>query len=247
MDFSLLGLWSQMGAVAKVVVVILLGMSMYAIGIALERFLTFRTVVAALAELRGRAAAAGGLGASRLGEAVALERQFDDAPDRARAGAGAERVRRRDGRPGRGAADAIELELLVNGVSRSMERGQEARGGGAPARSAGAGDHLVVGAVRRAVRHGVRHHHRLPADGRSDQGRRRRSGLGLGRHRRGAADHGGRPGGRHRRRLVLQLLRHAAGSVRRADRRHGRRAGRQAAATDARRARAGRRPRRARP
>jgi len=42
MDFSLLGLWGQMGAVAKTVVVILLGMSMYAIGIALERFLTFR-------------------------------------------------------------------------------------------------------------------------------------------------------------------------------------------------------------
>ena len=35
MDFSLLGLWGQMGAVAKTVVVILLGMSMYAIGTAL--------------------------------------------------------------------------------------------------------------------------------------------------------------------------------------------------------------------
>ena len=59
MDFSLLGLWGQMGAVAKTVVVILLGMSMYAIGIALERFLTFRRAWRALAQLPRRAAAAG--------------------------------------------------------------------------------------------------------------------------------------------------------------------------------------------
>src|ERR1041384_7109845 len=42
MDFSLLGLWSQMGAVAKTVVIILLAMSMYAIGVGLEPFLTCR-------------------------------------------------------------------------------------------------------------------------------------------------------------------------------------------------------------
>ena len=37
MDFSLLGLWNQMGGVAKGVVVILLAMSVYAIAIAVER------------------------------------------------------------------------------------------------------------------------------------------------------------------------------------------------------------------
>ena len=47
------------------------------------------------------------------------------------------------------------------------------------------------------------------------QGRRRRPGLGLGRHLRGAADDGGRPGGRHRVGLVLQLLRHRLDAVRR--------------------------------
>ena len=41
MDFSLLGLWSQMGFIAKAVVITLIGMSMWAIGIALERFITF--------------------------------------------------------------------------------------------------------------------------------------------------------------------------------------------------------------
>ena len=59
MDFSLLGLWGQMGAVAKTVVVILLGMSMYAIGIALERFLTYRRAWRRSLELHRRAAAAG--------------------------------------------------------------------------------------------------------------------------------------------------------------------------------------------
>ncbi len=37
MDFSLLGLWAQMGVVAKGVVIILMLMSMYSIGITVER------------------------------------------------------------------------------------------------------------------------------------------------------------------------------------------------------------------
>ena len=41
MDFSLLGLWNQMGVVAKLVVIILLVMSMLAIGVSIERFLSF--------------------------------------------------------------------------------------------------------------------------------------------------------------------------------------------------------------
>jgi hypothetical protein len=41
MDFSLLGLWNQMGAVARAVVLILLAMSAYSIAIALERFIVF--------------------------------------------------------------------------------------------------------------------------------------------------------------------------------------------------------------
>ena len=42
MDFSLLGLWSQMGVVAKLVVIILLGMSAYAIWIAIDRLMVFQ-------------------------------------------------------------------------------------------------------------------------------------------------------------------------------------------------------------
>jgi biopolymer transport protein ExbB/TolQ len=124
MDFSLLGLWGQMGAVAKTVVVILLGMSMYAIGIALERFLTFRrswqrsvSYLAALQPLVG----SGG----RLQEAVALERQYPDAPVARVLGPAVTEFAEGVEQLGPSRNDPIEIELLVNGISRSMERGKK--------------------------------------------------------------------------------------------------------------------------
>ncbi|HXU64246.1 MAG TPA: MotA/TolQ/ExbB proton channel family protein [Polyangia bacterium] len=124
MDFSLLGLWGQMGAVAKTVVVILLGMSMYAIGIALERFLTFRrswqrsvSYLAALQPLVG----SGG----RLQEAIALERQYPDAPVARVLGPAVTEFAEGVEQLGPGRSDPIEIELLVNGISRSMERGKK--------------------------------------------------------------------------------------------------------------------------
>src|SRR3569832_2122640 len=79
MDFSLLGLWNQMGAVAKIVVLILLGMSMYAIGIVLERFVAFRKgkqqSLAYLGALQPLVS-----GGGRLPESLALERSFKEAP-----------------------------------------------------------------------------------------------------------------------------------------------------------------------
>ena len=42
MDFSLLHMWTQMGMVAKCVVVILLIMSIYSITVSVERFFRFR-------------------------------------------------------------------------------------------------------------------------------------------------------------------------------------------------------------
>ena len=124
MDFSLLGLWNQMGAVAKVVVLILLGMSMYAIGIVLERFLTFRKgkqqSLAYLGALQPLVSARG-----RLGEAVALERSYKDAPAARVMGpalndfvAGLDSL-------GAAAGDAIEVELLIHGVTRGMERAKK--------------------------------------------------------------------------------------------------------------------------
>ena len=42
MDFTLVGLWHEMGPIARGVVVILIVMSMYALGITVERFFSLR-------------------------------------------------------------------------------------------------------------------------------------------------------------------------------------------------------------
>jgi biopolymer transport protein ExbB len=132
MDFSLVGLWNQMGFVAKVVVLILLGMSMYAIGIAAERFLTFRRTrrlsldyVAALGPLvstRGR-----------LADASTLESRFKDAPAARVIGpaiadflAGMQALRgSARGTAATAAADPVDIELLAQGVGRSMDRARK--------------------------------------------------------------------------------------------------------------------------
>jgi biopolymer transport protein ExbB len=124
MDFSLLGLWSQMGVVAKGVVIILMLMSMYSIGITVERLLTFR---------KGRAQSIGYIGAlqplmaqpGRLREAVGLDQRWKGSPVARVIGIGVnEFVRGMDGLGPR-AGDPAEMELVVDGVSRSMDRVKE--------------------------------------------------------------------------------------------------------------------------
>src|SRR5687767_9290263 len=124
MDFSLLGLWSQMGYVAKGVVIILLIMSMYSIGITVERVLTFR---------KGRAQSIGYIGAlqplmatpGRLREAVGLDQRWKGSPVARVIGTGVnEFVRGMDGL-GQRAGDPAEIELVVDSVSRAMDRVKE--------------------------------------------------------------------------------------------------------------------------
>jgi biopolymer transport protein ExbB/TolQ len=124
MDFTLVGIWSQMGPVAKGVVIILLIMSMIAIGITVERFLTFR---------RGRSRSLGYIGAlqplmatpGRLREAVGLDQRWRGSPVARVIGTGInEFVRGMDGL-GQRASDPAEIELVVDGVSRSMDRVKE--------------------------------------------------------------------------------------------------------------------------
>jgi biopolymer transport protein ExbB/TolQ len=124
MDFTLYGLWTQMGYVAKGVVIILLIMSMYAIAITVERFLTFR---------KGRLSSIGYIGAlqplvatpGRLREAVGLEQRFKGSPVAKVIGTGVtEFVRGVEGLGPR-VTDPAELEIVVDGVSRSMERVKE--------------------------------------------------------------------------------------------------------------------------
>lgn len=124
MDFSLLGLWNQMGFVAKSVVIILLGMSMYAIGIALERFVTFRRgrrrsleYIAALQPLIGNR--------GKLDEASSLGQNWKDAPLARIIGTGITEFRHGLDDLGGTTADIVELELLVHGVTRSMDRAKK--------------------------------------------------------------------------------------------------------------------------
>jgi biopolymer transport protein ExbB/TolQ len=124
MDFSLLGLWNQMGWVARGVVLILLGMSAYAIAIALERFMAFRKgrrrsldFVAALQPLIGPK--------GRLEDAHGLQAQWQDAPLARVIGTGIGEFKQGVEELGPAAADTVELELLLHGVERSMERAKK--------------------------------------------------------------------------------------------------------------------------
>ena len=61
----------------------------------------------------------------RLQEAIALERQFSDAPIARVLGPAVTEFVEGVEQLGPARTDAIELELLVNGISRSMERGKK--------------------------------------------------------------------------------------------------------------------------
>jgi biopolymer transport protein ExbB/TolQ len=124
MDFSLVGLWNQMGWVARGVVIILLIMSMYSIGITVERALTFR---------KGRLQSIGYIGAlqplvattGRLREAVGLEQRFRGSPVAKVIGSGIGEFVRGVEALGPRATDPAELELVVDTASRTMERVKE--------------------------------------------------------------------------------------------------------------------------
>jgi biopolymer transport protein ExbB len=124
MDFSLVGLWNQMGPVAKCVVVILLGMSMYAIGIALDRVLAFR---------KSRRQSVGYLSAlqplvttsARMHEAVELHDGWKDAPVARIVGPALGDLLRGIDALGSRAGDAVEMELLVHDVGRTMDRARK--------------------------------------------------------------------------------------------------------------------------
>lgn len=124
MDFSLLGLWNQMGMVARIVVLILLAMSAYSIAIALERFFTFRKSrersLGFVAALQPHLAPGG-----KLSEARGLPERFKDAPLARVVGTGLGEFEQGVAELGPAATDSVELELLLHGVERSMERAKK--------------------------------------------------------------------------------------------------------------------------
>jgi len=124
MDFSLFHMWQQMGVVAKTVVAILLVMSIYAIGMVVERWFTFR---------KGRSQSLGYVGAIQrlianqapMSDLVGVDRKWKGSPIARVIGFGIEEFARGVGELGPRARDRDEVELVVDDVIRSMNRVKE--------------------------------------------------------------------------------------------------------------------------
>ena len=120
MNFTVMGLWNEMGVVARAVVIVLVAMSMYSLAIAVERFVTFRRArtasaafVKALAGMLGRP---GNLTAAR-----GLEEKFPGSPVARVAGAGVAEFEKAFDAAG---APVVNYDI-VDAVVRAMERIRE--------------------------------------------------------------------------------------------------------------------------
>src|SRR6185436_7803000 len=124
MDFSLLHMWTQMGMVAKCVVVILLIMSIYSITVSVERFFRFR---------KGKSQSAGYIMAVQqtlaarggLQGLVGAEQRWVGSPVAKVIGGGLNEFVQGINELGHKLQDPAEVELLVDGIGRSMDRGKE--------------------------------------------------------------------------------------------------------------------------
>ena len=124
MDFTLLGLWHQMGPVAKGVVMVLVAMSIYALGIAADRWWAFRRcrrhALGYMTALQPLVAVPG-----RLQEALALDKEWKGGPLGRIIGPGlGDYVRAREAL-GPKASDPVESELLLHHLGRILERGRK--------------------------------------------------------------------------------------------------------------------------
>jgi biopolymer transport protein ExbB/TolQ len=121
MDFTLVGLWHEMGFQARAVVVVLSVMSLYSLAITGERLLTYRRgrqqsrryieALAPLVEATGR-----------LREAVGLDKGFAGSPVAMVIGAGLREFARDLDKPGAPTVAPFDLAEIVN---RAMERSKE--------------------------------------------------------------------------------------------------------------------------
>jgi biopolymer transport protein ExbB/TolQ len=121
MDFTLVGLWHEMGFTARAVVVVLVGMSLYALSVAADRLSAFargrkqsRLYIDALAPLVEQA--------GRLREAVGLEKRFAGSPLAKVIGAGVHEYARGMQRPNAASASPFDVAEIVN---RAMERSKD--------------------------------------------------------------------------------------------------------------------------
>jgi biopolymer transport protein ExbB len=124
MDFSLVGLWNEMGWIARGVVIILLIMSVIAIGVSTERFMTFRKAkmqsIGYIGSLLPLVSTQG-----RLREAVGLDQRWQGSPVARVIGTGVNEFVRGVDMLGAKANDPAEFEMVVDNASRTMERVKE--------------------------------------------------------------------------------------------------------------------------
>ena len=122
MNFTVMGLWSEMGIVARAVVIVLLGMSMYSLAIAVERLLAFRRARMASAQATALLATIIDQGA-KIESGVGIDQKFPHSPVARVAGAGVAGFGKALGpasaQPGAGDYD------IVDAVVRAMERIRE--------------------------------------------------------------------------------------------------------------------------
>jgi biopolymer transport protein ExbB len=123
MDFSILHMFQQMGLVAKGVVILLILMSVYSIAVSVERWFRFR---------KGRIQSVGYITAiqrilanGRMRDVLGVEQHWVGSPVAKVIGGGVTDFVREVAALGIKVEDPAEVELLVDGVSRSMDRGKE--------------------------------------------------------------------------------------------------------------------------
>ncbi len=120
MDFTLVGLWHEMGFMARAVVVVLLAMSAYSLSIAVERLVAYRKG-RALSRLYIEALAPLVESAARLPEAVGLDKRFAGSPVATVVGAGVTEYAKSLAAGAR-TSSAFDVAEAVN---RTMERVKE--------------------------------------------------------------------------------------------------------------------------
>jgi biopolymer transport protein ExbB len=125
MDFTLVGLWHEMGPIARGVVVILLVMSMYALGITVERFFSLRKG-RRLSLLYVRSVAPLVTATGRLREAVGLDSRFAGSPVARVIGAGLKEWARTTEAEKARVAKAPDTRFeRADAVARTLERVKE--------------------------------------------------------------------------------------------------------------------------
>jgi biopolymer transport protein ExbB/TolQ len=122
MDFTLVGLWHEMGFMARAVVVVLLAMSAYSLSIAVERLVAYRKG-RALSRLYIEALAPMVENTARLPEAVDLHKRFVGAPVATVVGAGVAEYGKSLAAGSK--ASATSAFDVAEAVNRTMERVKE--------------------------------------------------------------------------------------------------------------------------